>query len=124
MISASVISTVTPACLASFVAVVEAFTIVLAVGLTRGWRPALTGAGLALLVALVAAFGSLFRLRRLQAPQFVPGALVLLFGMRWLRKAILPSAWVIALPDEAGAFARKTDFLARQPTDRRADQMA
>ncbi|MBC7479458.1 MAG: TMEM165/GDT1 family protein [Pseudorhodobacter sp.] len=126
MISPSAVSTITSAFLASFVEVVEAFTIVLAVGLTRSWRPALTGAGLALLVlvGLVAVFGSLFRLVPLQALQFVLGVLMLLFGMRWLRKAILRSAGVIALHDEASAFARETDLLARQAADRRADQLA
>ncbi|TIT74990.1 MAG: hypothetical protein E5W57_24005, partial [Mesorhizobium sp.] len=59
-----VLSTVAASFLASFVEVVEAFTIVLAVGVTRGWRPALTGAAsaLAVLAALVLAFGPLLAL--------------------------------------------------------------
>jgi uncharacterized membrane protein len=113
MFSPSALSTISAAFLASFVEVVEAFTIVLAVGLTRSWRPALTGAALALgvLVVLVLAFGSLFRLVPLTALQFVLGLLMLLFGMRWLRKAILRAAGCIALHDEARAFAAETDHL-------------
>ena len=126
MISPSAVSTVSAAFLASFVEVVEAFTIVLAVGLTRNWRSAFTGAALALavLVVLVVAFGSLFRLVPLEALQFVLGVLMLLFGMRWLRKAILRSAGCIPLHDEARAFALETDVLQRQAFDKRADYLA
>ncbi|MBI1170512.1 hypothetical protein GC209_03845 [bacterium] len=126
MLSPSVISTVTAAFLGSFVEVVEAFTIVLAVGITRSWRPALTGAALALalLVVLVLIFGPLFALIPLQALQFVVGVLLLLFGMRWLRKAILRSSGFIPLHDEAKAFAEETDLLKRQAADTRADRLA
>ena len=121
-----ILSTVTASFLASFVEVVEAFTIVLAVGVTRGWRPALTGAGLALalLAALVLAFGPLLALIPITLLQFVVGVLLILFGMRWLRKAILRGAGVIALRDEAAAFSRETDMLSRQAGDRRADYLA
>ncbi|RWA78610.1 COG4280 domain-containing protein [Mesorhizobium sp.] len=121
-----VLSTVTASFLASFVEVVEAFTIVLAVGVTRGWRPALTGAALALgvLAALVLAFGPLLALVPIAVLQYVVGVLLVLFGMRWLRKAILRSAGVIALRDEEAAFSRETDVLARQADDRRADYLA
>ncbi|MGV8988457.1 MAG: COG4280 domain-containing protein [Cypionkella sp.] len=126
MLSPSVVSTVTAAFLGSFVEVVEAFTIVLAVGVTRSWRPALTGAALALalLVVLVLIFGPLFALIPLQALQFVVGVLLLLFGMRWLRKAILRSAGFIPLHDEATAFAKETDILLRQAADKRVDHLA
>ncbi len=79
-----VISTITAAFLASFVEVVEAFTIVLAVGVTRSWRPALTGAALALalLAALVLAFGPLLALVPITILQFVVGVLLILFGMQ------------------------------------------
>ncbi|MFC3323635.1 COG4280 domain-containing protein [Mesorhizobium cantuariense] len=100
---------VTAAFLASLVEAVEALTIVLAVGTVRGWRPALTGtgAGLALLVLLVLALGPLLDLVPLHALQLVIGVLLLLFGLRWLRKAILRSAGVIALHDETKAFAKE-----------------
>jgi uncharacterized membrane protein len=122
----AIFSTVLAAFLASFVEVVEAFTIILAVGLTRGWRPALIGAGLALLVlaALVLAFGPLIAAIPIHLVQFVVGVLLILFGMRWLRKAILRSAGVIALRDEEQAFARETAELQRQASDRRADYVA
>ncbi|RUW02489.1 MULTISPECIES: COG4280 domain-containing protein [unclassified Mesorhizobium] len=121
-----VLSTVAASFLASFVEVVEAFTIVLAVGVTRGWRPALTGAvsALAVLAALVLAFGPLLQLIPITLLQFVVGVLLILFGMRWLRKAILRSAGIIALRDEEAAFSRETDALTRQANDRRAGYLA
>lgn len=119
-------STVTAAFLGSLVEVVEAFTIVLAVGITRSWRPALIGSGLALalLVVLVLIFGPLIGLIPIKLMQFVVGVLLLLFGMRWLRKAILRAAGIIPLHDEAAAFAKETDALARQAAERRADYLA
>ena len=125
MISPSAVSTVSAAFLASVVEMVEAFTIVLAVGLTRNWRSTLTGTGLALavLVILVMAFGSLFRLMPLEALRLVLGVL-LLFGMRSLRKALLRAAGVIPLHDEALAFACETDLLQRQAAEKRADVLA
>ncbi|MBZ9738192.1 MULTISPECIES: COG4280 domain-containing protein [unclassified Mesorhizobium] len=121
-----ILSTVTAAFLASLVEVVEAFTIVLAVGVTRSWRAALTGAALALavLAALVLAFGPLLALVPITTLQFVVGVLLILFGMRWLRKAILRSVGVIALHDEEAAFAKETAALNRQANDRRADYLA
>ncbi len=121
-----IISTVTAAFLASFVEVVEAFTIVLAVGVTRSWRPALTGTALALVVlaALVLAFGPLLALVPITTLQFVVGVLLILFGMRWLRKAILRSVGVIALHDEDAAFSKETAELNRQASDKRADYLA
>ncbi|RWC87064.1 MAG: COG4280 domain-containing protein [Mesorhizobium sp.] len=121
-----ILSTVTAAFLASLVEVVEAFTIVLAVGVTRSWRPALTGAALALavLATLVLAFGPLLALVPINTLQFIVGVLLILFGMRWLRKAILRSVGVIALHDEEAAFAKETAALHRQADDRRADYLA
>lgn len=121
-----IFSTVTASFLASFVEVVEAFTIVLAVGVTRSWRPALTGAVLALvlLAALVLVFGPLLALVPIAVLQFVVGVLLILFGMRWLRKAILRSVGVIALHDEEQAFSEETELLRRQAGDRRADYLA
>ncbi len=121
-----VASTVTASFLASFVEVVEAFTIILAVGVTRSWRPAFIGTGLALLLlaALVAVFGPALRLIPIGLLQYAIGTLLILFGMRWLRKAILRAAGLIALHDEARAFAAETDALRRQAADRRADILA
>jgi uncharacterized membrane protein len=96
--------------LASFVEVVEAFTIVLAVATVRGWRSALlgTGAALACLAVIVIAFGPLLDRVPLQPLQCVVGLLMLLFGMRWLRKAILRGAGLLPLHDEEAAFLAET----------------
>ena len=122
----TITSTVTAAFLASFVEFVEAFTIVLAVGLTRSWGPALTGTGLAVavLAALVLAFGPLFSLIPLHVLQFVVGVLLILFGMRWLRKAILRASGILALHDEEETFEEETELLRSQANDRRADYLA
>jgi Ca2+/H+ antiporter, TMEM165/GDT1 family len=106
----------TAAFLASLVEAVEALTIVLAVATVRGWRPAGLGAlaGLALLVLIVAALGPLLDRVPLHLLQLAIGILLLMFGMRWLRKAILRSAGVIPLHDEAMAFAIETAELREQ----------
>ena len=113
---------ISAAFLASFVEVVEAFTIVLAVGTVRGWRPALLGtaAGIAVLAALVVLLGPLFSLVPLHGLQIVVGVLLLLFGMRWLRKAILRSAGVIGLHDEDKAFNEETEHLKGEIATRAA----
>ena len=99
--------------LASLVEVVEAFTIVLAVGTVRGWRPALAGAGCALgvLALLVLLLGPALTQVPLQALQLVIGVLLMMFGLRWLRKAILRAAGFIALHDEQAVFAKETAAL-------------
>jgi Ca2+/H+ antiporter, TMEM165/GDT1 family len=104
---------VTTAFVSSLVEAVEALTIVLAVASIRGWRPAGIGAlaGFALLVLMVLVLGQLLDRIPLHLLQFVIGVLLLLFGMRWLRKAILRAAGVIALHDEAIAFAAETEEL-------------
>jgi len=103
----------TAAFLASLVEAVEALTIVLAVATVRGWRPAGLGAlaGLAVLALIVAALGPLLGHVPLRLLQFVIGVLLLMFGMRWLRKAILRAAGVIPLHDEAMTFATETSEL-------------
>jgi uncharacterized membrane protein len=100
--------------LASLVEAVEALTIVLAVAIVRGWRPAGLGAlaGLAVLAVIVVALGPLLSHVPLRLLQI--GVLLLLFGMRWLRKAILRAAGVIPLHDEAMAFATETAELREQ----------
>jgi uncharacterized membrane protein len=94
--------------LASFVEFVEALTVILALGATRGWRWPLLGtaAALVLLGGLAAMFGP--ALQALNTPwlRLVVGVLVLLFGLRWLRKAILRAAGALPLHDETQAFAR------------------
>ena len=107
---------------ASFVEAVEALTVVLAVGLARGWRPALTGAAVALaaLALMVAILGPLIGRIPLRALQAVVGVLLLLFGLRWLRKAILRAIGVIALHDEDAAFARETRELAEAERQRQS----
>ena len=122
----TIISTAGVAFLASLVEFVEAFTIVLAVGLTHSWRPAFIGSGLAALAlaALVLLLGPLLALIPLAVLQFAIGVLLILFGMRWLRKAILRAIGTIALHDEAKAFAEETDLLRRQRNERRADYLA
>jgi uncharacterized membrane protein len=106
----------TAAFLASLVEAVEALTIVLAVATVRGWRPAGLGAiaGLGVLALIVAALGPLLDLIPLNLLQLAIGVLLLLFGMRWLRKAILRAAGIIALHDETQAFAAGTAELREQ----------
>jgi uncharacterized membrane protein len=99
--------------LASLVEFVEALTVVLAVGTMRGWRGALAGSGGALLVllAIIAVLGPALTRIPLGLVQLAVGTLLLLFGMRWLRKAILRSSGVIPMHDEAAAFAKQTEAL-------------
>ena len=107
---------VASAFLASLVEVVEAFTIVLAVGTLRGWRPAGLGtiAALVILALTVVILGPLIENIPIHALQLAIGVLLLLFGMGWLRKAILRSAGVIALHDEDLIFAKESAQLQEQ----------
>ena len=95
--------------LACIVEAVEALTIVLAVGLSRGWRSALQGvvAGLICLAVIVAALGPLITLIPLSALRLVIGGLLLIFGLGWLRKAILRASGFKPLHDEAEIYARQ-----------------
>jgi len=100
--------------LGSAVESVEALTIVLAVGLTRGWRAPLYGtvAALALLAVLVAVFGQLIVARVPELTlKLVIGTLIVLFGLRWLHKAVLRSAGVVAMHDEEHAYAQAVSSL-------------
>ena len=99
--------------LASSVEAVEAATVVLAAGLVRGWRSSLSGAtaALAALAVIVAVFGRAIAAIPIATLQVVVGALLLLFGIRWLRKAMLRSAGVIDLRDEDALFAQEQQAL-------------
>lgn len=119
-------SAVAAAFLASLVEAVEALTIVLAVAVVRGWRPAGFGAlaGLAALAVIVIALGPLLDRVPLNLLRLAIGILLLLFGMRWLRKAILRAAGVIRRHDEAGAFAAETAELRRDADQPHFDLLA
>lgn len=102
--------------LGSAVESVEALTIVLAVGLTRGWRAPLLGtlSALGLLAVLVLVFGELIVTRVPELTlKLIIGTLIVLFGLRWLHKAVLRSAGVIALHDENQAYSKTVDELGR-----------
>ena len=96
--------------LASLVECVEALTVILAVGSVRGWRSALLGSAsaVAVLLVIVAALGSALTHIPLPIIQLAVGALLVLFGLRWLRKAILRSAGLIPLHDEQAIFAKQS----------------
>ena len=102
--------------LASTVEMVEALTIVLAAGITRGWRSSLIGVGAALVVlaAICAVLGPALTLIPLGALQLVVGALLLIFGLQWLRKAILRASGFKALHDEAAIFEREREAARAQ----------
>ena len=113
MFTAHALTAIGSSFLASVVEVTEAYTIVLAVGLTRGWRPALTGliAALALLGVAVLLLGPILGTIPLATLQLPIGLLLLLFGMGWLRKAVLRAAGIIPLHDETLIFEKETAAL-------------
>jgi uncharacterized membrane protein len=101
--------------LASAVEMVEAMTIILAVGITRGWRSAFAGIilasiALALIVGILGA--SLIEYVPLDVLQVTVGILLLVFGMQWLRKAIQRAAGLRSMHDEEQIFAREVKDLA------------
>ena len=100
---------VASAFLASAVEFVEALTIVLAAGVTRGWRSSLTGLGAATLALaiIVAALGPALTLIPIDVLRLVVGGLLLAFGLQWLRKAVLRASGYKALHDEDAIFARE-----------------
>jgi uncharacterized membrane protein len=95
--------------LACSVEAVEALTIVLAVGATRSWRSAFAGVGAAavVLAALVAALGPALTALPIGVLRVAVGGLLLIFGLQWLRKAILRAAGLKAVHDEAAIFAEE-----------------
>src|SRR3954471_18959203 len=108
--------------LASAVEMVEALTIVLAVGVTRGWRSTLLGVGAALLAlaALVGALGPSVESIPINDLRLVVGGLLLVFGLGWLRKAILRSSGYKALHDEDEIYARELREAEAAPHEERA----
>ena len=88
---------------------VEALTIVLAAGLTREWRSTFQGmaVALAVLAVIVAVLGPTITLLPLTALRLVVGALLAIFGLQWLRKAILRATGNKSLHDEASAYLRE-----------------
>jgi Ca2+/H+ antiporter, TMEM165/GDT1 family len=100
---------------ASLVEAVEALTIVLASGFTRGWRSTLEGMGAALLAltVLVAVFGpALVRLVPLDVLRTAVGTLLLIFGLQWLRKAILRATGYRAIHDEDAIYREEVEMLS------------
>ena len=95
--------------LASGVEFVEALTIVLAAGVARGWRSSLAGLGAATLVLAIitAALGPALTKIPIDALRLVVGGLLLVFGLQWLRKAILRASGYKALHDEDAIFAQE-----------------
>jgi len=110
MINADSIGLITSVFLASAVEFVEAFTIVLAMGMSRGWRSALVGTGAAIvtLTILIIVLGvSLKSYINASVLQFIVGTLLLVFGLQWLRKAILRSSGRKDLHDENKIFEKQ-----------------
>ncbi|MDA8329758.1 MAG: hypothetical protein M0027_00840 [Candidatus Dormibacteraeota bacterium] len=100
------------------VEMVEALTIVMAAGFTRGWRSALEGAALAVvcLAILVAALGpALVHFIPINVLRLVVGSLLLALGLQWLRKALLRASGYRAKHDEDAIYRREVERLAGVP---------
>src|SRR5262245_44059544 len=108
--------------LASGVEAVESLTIVLGVGVVRGWRSTLIGVGAALVVlgALIAVLGPTLSRIPIDGLRLVVGSLLLAFGLQWLRKAILRASGYKALHDEEEAFREERERAAAAGRDERA----
>src|SRR5215831_8341471 len=116
--SSAELATLLSTFLASAVEVVEAVTIVLAVGVTRQWRSTLIGAGsgLAVLAALIAVFGTAIVLFvPIDLLRVVIGGLLLIYGLQWLTKAILRAGGAKALHDENQIYGREIVALREEP---------
>src|SRR5262249_37941181 len=112
--------------LASTVEMVEALTIVLAVAVTSGWRSASRGviAALVALAAIVAALGPALAKIPIDSLRVVIGALLLVFGLQWLRKAILRASGLKAMHDEDAIFAAEVRELERHGAGKGQDWYA
>src|SRR5882724_7470074 len=102
--------------LACTVEMVEALTIVLAVGVTRGWRSAAWGVAAALggLIVIVAALGPALAHLPIDSMRLVVGTVLLVFGLQWLRKAILRASGLKALHDEEAIYEAEVALLRAQ----------
>jgi uncharacterized membrane protein len=100
---------------------VEAVTIVLAAGITRGWRSAWTGVAAAVLIlaAVIAALGPALSALPIDILRLVVGGLLLVFGLQWLRKAILRASGFKPVHDEEAIFAEETTALRAAGAERR-----
>jgi uncharacterized membrane protein len=108
--------------LASAVEFVEAFTIVLAMGLTRGWRSALAGTAAALvaLTGIAAASGyALVNYFPKTLLQLIVGSLLLVCGLQWLRKAVLRSSGLKDMHDEEQTFREEMEAANRAGSESR-----
>jgi uncharacterized membrane protein len=107
--------------LACLVEAVEALTIILAAGSARDWRSAIAGAltGLVVLAVVIAALGPAISAIPLDALRLVVGGLLLIFGLQWLRKAILRASGHKALHDEEVAYRETLAEVHSGPTARR-----
>ncbi len=115
MLTAASVALIVAVFVASAVEAVEAFTIVLAMALTRGWKAALTGTAAALvaLAAITAVVGTaLTHYVSESLLQFIIGALLLIFGLQWLRKSILRSAGLKSVHDEDAIFREEAEHAA------------
>ena len=125
-VSTSVVVLVGAVFLACAVEMVEALTIVLAVGHTRGWRSAFEGTGVALLAlaALVGVFGPALIRVPIDVLRLVVGGVLLIFGMQWLRKAILRASGLKALHNEDEAYREAVAELEAVATRPDRDRIA
>jgi uncharacterized membrane protein len=107
--------------LACAVEAVEALTIVLAAGFGRDWRSAFLGVGsaLAILVVIVAGLGPALTAIPLEALRLVVGGLLLIFGLQWLRKAVLRASGLKAMHDEAAIYRAELAAVEAAPAHRR-----
>ena len=112
--------------LACAVEMVEALTIVLAVAVTRGWRSAAWGVGAALggLVLIVAALGPALAHLPIDSMRLVVGTVLLVFGLQWLRKAVLRASGLKALHDEDAIYAAEVEQLRARGEEPRHDWYA
>ncbi len=113
--------------LACLVEAVEATTVVLAAGTARNWRSALQGMGVGLLAlaAIIALLGPALQLIPIESLRLVVGGLLLVFGLQWLRKAVLRASGFKALHDEEAAFAKEVEAArAEGPSAGRTDWYA